>query len=102
MGLGQSTPGGPLICGYWLAPSHWGQGLTTEAMAAFLADCYTRFPRIDEIKAGHFTDNPASGAVLRKLGFEQVGEGMATSLVRLEPAPELIYRLSRAAFEARQ
>ena len=29
---------------------------------------------LPRIAAGHFVDNPASGAVLRKLGFEPTGE----------------------------
>jgi RimJ/RimL family protein N-acetyltransferase len=57
--------------GYWIAREHWGQGYATEAgaavlkIAAALGNC--------ELVASHFLDNPASGRVLRKLGFEPTG-----------------------------
>ena len=45
------------------------------------------------IEADHFDDNPASGAVLRKLGFQELGKGIGKSQARLEPAPVTLYRL---------
>ncbi|MBX9883582.1 MAG: GNAT family N-acetyltransferase [Novosphingobium sp.] len=58
--------------GYWIARSHWGCGYATEAACAVLA--VARALGHDRIEAGHFLDNPASGRVLRKLGFEATGE----------------------------
>lgn len=61
----------PFELGYWITPDAWGRGYATEAGNAVLAIAGTlRLPRIS---AGHFVDNPASGAVLRKLGFEATG-----------------------------
>lgn len=57
--------------GYWIARSFWGQGLATEAGAAVLSIAATLGHR--EVVASHFLDNPASGRVLRKLGFEPTG-----------------------------
>ena len=79
IGFGKGT------LGYYLAPDLWGQGLMSEALAAFLPEVFDRFP-MDSIKADHFEDNPASGAILRKFGFRQTGREMATSKARLEPA----------------
>lgn len=57
--------------GYWIARPHWGQGYATEAGAAVLQIARTLGYR--EVVASHFVDNPASGRVLRKLGFEPTG-----------------------------
>lgn len=81
----------PVETGYFLDPAFWGRGLATEAMAAFLPQMIARFG-LAEVFADHCTDNPASGAVLRKLGFRQIGEGMGDSLER-GPVPIAIYRL---------
>lgn len=83
--------GSPVRTMYWLGRAFWGRGLATEAMRAFLADMMPRLA-LDEVAADAFVDNPASHAVLRKLGFEQTGEDMARSKARLEPAPVLTYR----------
>ena len=58
--------------GFWLGRDHWGMGLATEAAGAVIrhgigADGHSTF------SSAHFVDNPASGRVLRKLGFEPVG-----------------------------
>lgn len=84
--------GDPANCAYMLDRAHWGQGLVTEAMRAFLGWAMDRFA-LDAVDADHFDDNPASGAVLRKLGFEKTGHGTGTSAARLEPASNTHYRL---------
>lgn len=58
--------------GYWLARKAWGQGYATEAGRAVVAMARhsTRLPRL---VSGHFIDNPASGRVLEKLGFQPTG-----------------------------
>lgn len=91
--------GDPVSTAYFIDPDHWGQGIATEAMAAFLAAAMGRFD-IADITAGHFADNPASGAVLRKLGFVRDGEELGTNAARLEPARILLYRLERAQLKA--
>lgn len=54
--------------GYWLAEPYWGRGLMTEAVAAVLGHAF-RDVRVHRIGATVFPDNPASAAVLRKVGF---------------------------------
>ncbi len=95
VGLG----GEPMTCAYFLGPADWGKGYATEAMRGLLADAFTRFG-LDEITADAFDDNPASQAVLRKLGFTPFGSQMGSSKARLEPAPITLYRLTKAAFKA--
>ena len=58
--------------GYWIASERWGQGYATEASRAVLSLARTLGHR--RIVASHFADNPASGNVLRKVGFRTTGE----------------------------
>jgi RimJ/RimL family protein N-acetyltransferase len=69
-GLGR-RPSGAIELGYWVARSHWGRGIATEACAAMID--IARALGIDALEGSHFIDNPASGRVLDKLGFEPRG-----------------------------
>ena len=69
-GLGR-RPSGAVELGYWIARPHWGRGIATEACTA-LVDI-ARTLGLASLEGSHFTDNPASGRVLAKLGFEPVG-----------------------------
>lgn len=97
--LGQAPGEGAITTAYFIDPDHWGQGFATEAMYAMLADAMPRFG-VAELWADHFADNPASGAVMRKLGFEQIKTGMGTSAARVEQAPIVIYRLLASDLKA--
>jgi RimJ/RimL family protein N-acetyltransferase len=55
---------GPREVGYWIARSHWGRGIATAALAAFLQE-ETRRPLI----AGVAVHNLGSRRVLEKCGF---------------------------------
>lgn len=85
---------------YMLDRRYWGRGYATEAARALVADAFARFPALDEIVADHFADNPASGAVLARLGFERTGTGLGASKARVERAPNVLYRLTRDRFGA--
>jgi RimJ/RimL family protein N-acetyltransferase len=61
-----------LEIGYWIARPYWGLGFATEAGRAVLDIARTN--GLPPLSAGHFIDNPASGAVLRKLGFRPTGQ----------------------------
>lgn len=58
--------------GYWIAKSRWGQGLATEASRAVMAYGFDTLG-LHRIDAHHFVENPASGAVMRKLGMQREG-----------------------------
>ncbi len=62
----------PFEIGYWLRPDAWGQGYATEA-GATLIGWMERTEGVRAMVSGHFVDNPASGRVLRKLGFLPAG-----------------------------
>ncbi len=72
-GVGIADRDGESELGYWIVPSHWGRGYATEAARAVVAAARDSL-RIDRLVSGHFLDNPASGAVLRKLGFAPTGQ----------------------------
>ncbi len=58
--------------GYWLGVPYWGQGYATEASREMLRYGFEVLG-LHRIFASHFTHNPASGSVLRKLGMRNEG-----------------------------
>jgi len=58
--------------GYWLTPNAWGRGYATEAGHGVIRMARESL-RLRKLVSGHFVDNPASGKVLRKLGFRPTG-----------------------------
>ena len=64
-------PSGAVELGYWIAKPFWGRGLATEACTALIA--IGRSLGLERLEGSHFLDNPASGRVLEKLGFEPSG-----------------------------
>ena len=81
--------------GYWISRQHWGLGYATEAARAMLDIAGALGYK--EIMAEHFTDNPASGKVLRKLGFHSTGRVLNRhSNGRGKSAPVLEYKKSLA------
>lgn len=76
--------------GYWIARKHWGKGYATEGGRAVLEIARTLGHQ--RVFASHFQDNPASGRVLRKLGFERTGRlVMRHSCARGEEAMTVEY-----------
>ena len=69
-GLGR-RPSGAVELGYWIARGHWDRGFATEAGQALVG--IARALGIARLEASHFLDNPASGRVLEKLGFQSTG-----------------------------
>ncbi len=61
----------PHELGYWFTPSAWGKGYATEAARGVLAAA--RASGVRRVTSRHAVDNPASGRVLRKLGFQPTG-----------------------------
>ena len=90
--------GEPLSIMYYLGEAHWNKGFASEAVSAFVPELFQRFP-ITRLAADHFDDNPASGRVLEKHGFEVTGEDMATSKGRLEPCRVITYAVTRDTFK---
>ena len=81
--------------GYWIGRPYWGNGFITEAAQAVLDEGFRTFD-VDYIDAGYFYDNPASGRVLEKLGFERKEMGSNLySVARGERAAGIELRLPR-------
>ncbi|MCB2089139.1 MAG: GNAT family N-acetyltransferase [Sphingomonadaceae bacterium] len=79
--------------GYWIAPTHQGRGYATEAACGILD--VARMLGHRSVRAEHFTDNPASGRVLRKVGFLPTGRvAMRSSLAREGEAACAVYEKS--------
>lgn len=58
--------------GYWIGRPHWGRGYATEASAALLRWAFDALD-LHRVHAAHLARNPASGAVLRKIGMRHEG-----------------------------
>jgi RimJ/RimL family protein N-acetyltransferase len=83
----------------WLAPDARGRGLGTEMRQAILHLAFDGF-EAKEASSEAFTDNHASNAVSRSLGYAENGMTWAT---RKEQAAELYrWRLTREAWLSRQ
>jgi len=80
-GIGLHRDGEAHAIGYWLTPDVWGRGYATEAGQAMLGIARHALG-LKRLAAWHFADNPASGGVLRKLGFREVGRGTRPCLAR--------------------
>lgn len=59
--------------GYWLGEPYWGHGYMTEAARAVMQWAHEELGQT-QMESGHFEDNPASQAVLTKLGFTPSGK----------------------------
>ena len=87
---------GAVELGYWIARPSWGRGYATEACTA-LVDI-ARTLALPCIEGSHFLDNPASGRVLEKLGFEPLGIiAPRMSCARGEEVPARLMRLRLSA-----
>lgn len=90
-GLGRRASGAVEL-GYWIARSHWGRGIATEACTALIG--IARALRLPTLEGSCFIDNPASGRVLEKLGFKPTGiVAPRYSCAREEQAPARMFRL---------
>lgn len=69
------------VLGYWVGRRFWGHGVAGEAAGRMVRWAFANL-ELDQIDASVATDNPASAAVLRRVGFRQTGEGSAYSVAR--------------------
>ncbi len=89
--------GGHRFIAYWIARTHWGQGLMSEALPAIIA-YYFATREVAEIYADYFVDNVVSKRILEKNGFEKVGEQTVHSHYRNEDVLEICTLLTRERF----
>lgn len=77
--------------GYWTGRPYWNNGYCTEATSALIEFAHANLG-ISRIHAEHRHDNPASGAVLEKLGLTPVKTTMKPDRSNHE-TPVKIYRM---------
>jgi RimJ/RimL family protein N-acetyltransferase len=75
---------------YWIGGSHWGKGIATGALSAFLAVDPSR-----PLHARVAFDNVASRRVLEKCGFRVVATERGFADARSAEIDELVFRLER-------
>lgn len=95
VGLTPGEDGTSAELGYWLGREHWGRGFATEAAGAVVR--YAREGlRLATLTSAHFTDNPASGRVLGKLGFSIDGHALQPCLALGRDLPSTRFSLPLA------
>jgi RimJ/RimL family protein N-acetyltransferase len=93
IGLAPCEQGGDRIeLGYYIGRAHWGRGIATEAGAA-IAAYGAGLVGQRRLRSGYFTDNPASGRVLEKLGFVRlhISERPCLTTGETKPSVEMGY-----------
>jgi RimJ/RimL family protein N-acetyltransferase len=73
---------------YWVGRSHWGKGIATDALIAFLA-----LERARPLHARVASDNIASRRVLEKCGFRVIGSERGFAEARSVEIEELVLQL---------
>ncbi len=73
---------------YWIGREHWGRGIATTALAAFLAVVAAR-----PLYGRCAVDNVGSRRVLEKCGFTVIGEQAGFAPARGEEVAELLLEL---------
>lgn len=87
-------PDGSAEIGYWLGKPYWGYGFATEATRALIDYGFTK-GGVKRFVSCHFADNPASGHVLKKLGFRAAGQRTGWCEARQQDLPTLAYERKR-------
>ena len=80
--------------GYWVGRRFWGYGVASEAAGRMVRWGFANLG-FDHVLADVATDNPASAAVLRRIGFRQVGEGVKHSVARGAAGPVWHFEATR-------
>ena len=80
--------------GYWVGRRFWGHGVAAEAVRRLARWALANLD-LDRLTADAATDNGASHAVLRRVGFRHVGEGMELFVARAGEHKVLRFELTR-------
>lgn len=58
--------------GYWIAKPYWNRGICSEALLAIIDYCFN-VKGFSTLWGDYFPENPTSGRVMQKCGFEDTG-----------------------------
>ena len=86
--------------GYSLSRAYWNRGLMSEAVLAVLHYCFDTL-RLNRVEAQHELDNPASGAVMRKMNMHQEGVLRQRVYNKGRYVDVALYAILREEFDAR-
>jgi [ribosomal protein S5]-alanine N-acetyltransferase len=87
--------------GYWMVQGHWGKGLMSEAARAMVEHAFT-VSALSKLSSCFFNDNPASGKVLAKAGFQPAGPCTHFSKAQNRDVPVTLMRLTREQWSQQQ
>ena len=87
--------------GFILAPEHWGKGLASEALAAFLDHVFER-PDVDHLIADVDPRNRASLTLLERHRFTECGRAAGTWDTHIGLCDSIYLQLDEDAWRARQ
>ncbi len=87
--------------GYWLAQSHWGQGLTSEAVRLFLKYAFETL-KLVRLQAHVFHPNIASQKVLTNCGFVLEGRLRKADLHRGVWLDSLVFSMLADEYKSRR
>ena len=80
--------------GYWVARPYWNRGICSEALRMLIDFCFNE-KGFDNLWADYFPENPASGRVMAKCGFNDTGDINYCSRLQLgSDRPVKIMRLA--------
>ncbi len=94
VGLRVDAPARRGTLGYWVGRRFWGHGVATEAAGRLARWAFANLD-IERIAADVATDNAASAAVLRKVGFRQTGEARKPFLARGGEVDVFVFEAAR-------
>jgi RimJ/RimL family protein N-acetyltransferase len=86
--------------GFWIAPELWGRGYATEAVERLLRYGFEQ-RGVVRFTSSHVIDNPASGRVLRRLGFVPTGASEAWVPARKRQVATVVYAIDRPGVRRR-
>lgn len=97
VGLELELPHRRAELGYWIGVPYWGNGYATEAARAVVRYGFDGL-NLNRIHAAHFSHNPASAQVLRKIGMLPEGR-LRNHVLKWEQFHDLeLYGMLRADF----
>jgi RimJ/RimL family protein N-acetyltransferase len=99
--IGHTGDHATAILGYWIGVPYWNKGFATEAAHAVVDFAFQRRGYL-RIIAEHFTENPAAGRVLQKLGMTPGERTWRDFLVRGRTLETICYTLTRDAWSRRR